>query len=155
AAVYELVDDNEALATAIRSAPIAGPGNRPVVSTIELAALTPADWTTFLGAHAAALPSGVTATQAGVALAARLAVVHPNAALIARLPRVDVSQTAREITALGPLFARNRKVVGVEFSTLSTSGLAAGEVSELARAHAQLVQLARAYAGLDLAQVAD
>jgi hypothetical protein len=154
-ALYEVVGDDTALATAIRSASFPRLGGKPPASTADLAKLGGADWTTFFTSSKVALPEGATPQSVGATLAGRFAAIHPGVAITARLPQVDAGQVTGRVRLLGPLFRRNTKVVGVSFTNLDTTGLSTPQIEELRTTHAQLLQLARAYPGLDLGSVLD
>ena len=155
AALYALVGEDTALASAIRSASFPRLGGNSPVSTADLAKLSVADWTRFFTSTPAVLPVGATPERLGAALAARFATVHPAVAITARLPQADEAQVNGSVRALEPLFRLNPKVVGVGFSELVATGLDAPEIAALQTLHAQMVQLTRAYPGLELATVLD
>jgi hypothetical protein len=154
-ALYQLVEGDTALATAIRSASFPKLDGKPPTSTVDLARLSAADWASFLASSNVTLPAGVTSDGVSTALAARFGALHPGVALTARLPSVDVSQVTGDLSSLGPLFQQNPKVVGMSFGQLNTRNLDTAQVAALQTAQARLRQLALAYPGLELASVLD
>jgi hypothetical protein len=131
-ALYQLLDGNTALATAIRAATFPRLGSKAPGSTMDLARLSAADWADFFASSQVALPPGSTPDAVSAGLSARFGALHPGVALTGRLPAVDVSQLARDIESLG---------------AAQTTGLEAIQ--------ARLRQLTLAYPGLELASVMD
>ncbi len=130
-ALYELVNEDTALATAIRAASFIRLGGKPAASTADLAKLSPADWSDFIASNKVGLAAGATPASMGRALAMRFAAVHPGPAFGARLPAVDVGQVSSDVGDLGPLFSHNPVVVGSDFGALDTTGLSASQVAKL------------------------
>ena len=155
AALYQLVDEDTALASAIRSASFPQLGGKAPASTTDLAKLRPTDWTSVVTSRKTAHSANVGPEELGAALAARFAALHPGVALSARLPSVDGDKLAGALTDLDPLFRQNPKVVGGRFEDLDTGGLDPSQIAKLQTTYRGLVQLARAYPGLELATVLD
>lgn len=105
--LFQVVDDVE-LATAVRSASFARLGNQPASSTAELAAITHAEWAEFLVSRQVELPEGATPESAAAALAGRFAVLHPNVALIGRLPQAEEAELTRALAMNDDAAARAR-----------------------------------------------
>lgn len=154
AALFQLVGEDTNLASAIRSASFPRLGGSPT-STTDLSRLSVADWTRFFTSHSAALPAGATAKSMGATLAGRFAMIHPAVAITTRLPQADAGQVTEAVRDLAPLFQHNAKVVGISFAELATRDLTPSQIAKLQATHARLVQLTRAYPGLELATVID
>jgi hypothetical protein len=155
AALYQLVDGDTALASAIRSGSFPWLGGKAPTSTADLAKLRATDWTRFVASMKTAPSAKASPEELGAALASRFAALHPGVAISARLPLVDVSEIAGALRDLGPLFKQNPKVVGGRFEDLDTSGLDPSQVTKLQTAYLGLAKLTRAYPGLGLATVLD
>src|SRR5262245_12308852 len=157
AALYELLDDNAALAKAIPRAAFHWLAGETPSSTADLAKLSAADLTEILASTEmkAALPAGATPESAGATLASRFAALHPGVALLARLPQINVGRVTAAVQDLAPLFQHNSKVVGASFSDLDTRGLSAAQIEQCKTSQAQLVQLTRPYPGLELGAILD
>ena len=152
-ALYALVDENTLLATAIRSySALPQLAGNPAASTADLAKLTAADWTTFLVSTLAPLPSGATPASVADALARRLAAIHPNVALTARLPQPDATQLTATLTTLAPLQPTPR-VATANVAQFQTQPLTPTPPTapQPTPAQTQLHQLSNAYPGLNLA----
>jgi hypothetical protein len=155
AALYQLADEDTALASAIRAASFPQLGGKAPASTADLAKLRPADWTSFFTSRKTGPSANVGPEELGAAFAARFAALHPGVAISARLPSVDADDVTGALRELAPLFTQNPKVVGGRFEDLDTGDLDPSQIAKLQTTHLGLVQLTRAYPGLELATVLD
>ncbi len=155
AALYQLADEHAALATVMRNLKPGWMQGKAPASTKDLFKLGAADWAMIIGENNDPLPKGVTRERAAIVLADRIAALHPDLAFVARLPKPDSDVITAKVENLQPLFAKNPKVLGLEFKDLNTEGLAPEQIKQLEVTHAELQALVRAYPGLRLAEVID
>ena len=154
ATLYALMDRNANLAKALDTYRFASLG-RPAADDRELASLTRNDWKRFLDDNAAAIPEGATADDLSGAFVDRFSALHPHAAFVAQLPKIEAPALVARLTELRSLFSRSERVISRRFEELDVSGLSQPEVEALASSHETLRRVARAYPGLEIAEALD
>jgi hypothetical protein len=154
ATVYQLGGEHAQLATALRKAPMATLGGKPSQSTLDLAALRPEEWVSFLAAYPEAVPDGITAEHLAPVLSARFSALHPSTALFSRLKQVDGAQVLQDLLTLEPLRDAHPSVLRTPPDTL-VAGLSDQQRTPILAAQRRLMQLANQYRGLDVAAILD
>jgi hypothetical protein len=153
-ALFTLTDGNIALATAIRTASFPSLGGTPP-NVASLAALDVGDWAGFLEANMRLVPDGVDLASFANALEGRFTKVSPARAFASRFPAAEAREIVASLVAIEPLYARNRRVVDVEFAALDITDVVPDRLDAVRARHAMLSVLAKAYAGLEVATVLD
>jgi hypothetical protein len=152
--LYQLTDEHTPLATVVLTTPLAALRGNPARSTVDLAALRPADWATFLAAHPTTIPDGTTAEQFGSTLSARFSALHPSRALLGRLTQLEHTQILNDLLALEPLRTAHSRVLGTPPETLGKR-LSDEQRALVLPAQRRLVQLTNKYGPLELQNILD
>jgi hypothetical protein len=151
AAIYELADEDPQLAAAVQAA--AGEIEPGVGWTRRLAAMGPDEWLTVVTKSGATLASGTKAADVAAALGRRFASLHPDVALLARLPRVEAGELTKHAGELEVALRKNPALFDREFADLDLSDVEAAQRASVSAAYQRLRSVVRAYPGLRLDEV--
>jgi len=151
ATIFELADEDPKLAEAIRSA--AGEKVAGTDWTRKLATLRTSDWIDVLKKQKVPIPAGTTDIELAAALENRFATLHPDLAILSRLPQVDTGRVTQRLGDLDAVIQKNPDIFQRNFSEIDVSGLTPEQRRKAEAAHTEMQQIVRAYPGLLLGQL--